>query len=135
VDALFTGLNLGLVAIAVYAMVRTQRIESRLRDALREAGELQEWVASLERQHLKLRGSFFASRSEKSTTAVVPRHPVFGNAYAVCENYAIAQRDGPTSTAAACECDYCAAVRKGRDAFRAAAVPKAVVGAKVGPAK
>lgn len=36
----------------------------------------------------------------------------------VCENYAQAQREGPLSAAASCDCPYCTAKRTERDALR-----------------
>ena len=43
---------------------------------------------------------------------------------AVCENWGIAQREGPRSDAASCECDYCTERRKLREHVRAQLVPK-----------
>lgn len=42
----------------------------------------------------------------------------------VCENWMIAKREGPSSTAATCECDYCAYQREARRQARAILLPK-----------
>ncbi|HZN25345.1 MAG TPA: hypothetical protein VFB75_14055 [Burkholderiales bacterium] len=51
-----------------------------------------------------------------------------GIAGSICDNWSIAQRDGPRSEAASCECSYCVGRRAERRALRAALVPKTVQG-------
>jgi hypothetical protein len=46
----------------------------------------------------------------------------------VCENWHIAQVDGPGSDAARCECDYCLGRRAIRESERARLVPKSNAG-------
>jgi len=43
---------------------------------------------------------------------------------ATCENWAVAQREGPTSSAARCDCSYCETRRAEREHVRAQLVPK-----------
>lgn len=42
----------------------------------------------------------------------------------VCENWALAQLDGPQSKAARCDCEYCDSMRRARAAVKAALVPR-----------
>lgn len=89
---------------------------------------------SLHSQHLKLRGQFHAFKAqldqdelpliESDVQALKGRldpTPRFDNP---CENYLVAQRDGPTSPAAQCECVFCEQMRAQRRDFRAAARAK-----------
>lgn len=102
---------------------------------------------SLEAQHKKLNGRFYALRQEldfegadaESEASTMERRregswnalrggPLPLDAQTVCEQWAIAQRDGPHSPAARCECAYCTERRAHRERQRNALVPKTVQG-------
>jgi len=51
-----------------------------------------------------------------------------GDAYDVCENWEVAQREGPTSRAASCECAYCDAKREPKKRLRNLEVPRTIRG-------
>lgn len=93
---------------------------------------LERELDALRRELRKLAGKFYAMRAELDDDVFNP----LGDAETVeelalpgtCENYAIAQRDGPTSPAALCACQFCEAMRLNKQMARAAVVPKTVQG-------
>lgn len=71
-------------------------------------------VVALDEQLNKLRGHVYVAR-RKDRQDELPRVPEGGE----CENWRTAQRDGPSSPAAGCECEYCNARRADRAQRRA----------------
>ena len=90
---------------------------------------LERELESLRRELRGLAGKFYAARREREpddepmSRSDTAQHAIPGS---VCDNWTAAQREGPLSEAASCECAYCVARRAARTAFRAAAVPKTV---------
>jgi hypothetical protein len=77
-------------------------------------------VETLTQQHRKLRGAFYQSRAP-----IEPEPPAEDQLELdVCDNWRRAVVEGPTSSAASCECNYCARARVNRAAVRAKLVPK-----------
>lgn len=122
-------------AIAVGAALRCLRLADDCDDALtkglREAGKLNAMagrlialegaVESLAAQHRRLAGKFHADKAERAETALTDPMALGTHPQAIaaaCENYLTAQREGPRSEAASCECDYCVSRRADRDALR-----------------
>lgn len=86
---------------------------------------------ALRRELRKLSGKFYASQRDAENDldaqryyerTGIPASVLPGNAptTAVCENYAAAQLEGPSSKAAKCECLYCMTRRNARAAEKAA---------------
>ena len=94
-------------------------------------------LESLEAQHKKLNGRFYALRQEldiegaDTENAVMHRaaQPVLPlDGMIVCEQWTLAQQDGPSSPAAQCQCAYCQRRRAERERARNELVPKTVRG-------
>lgn len=115
-------LFLGCIVCAVLAFrARNECVDTE--NALRRyVGRIAALEAELEvvtKQLQKLRGKLYASKTadeEKLQIEIANSPP--------CENWLIAQRDGPRSAAAKCECADCTRRRSEREAFRAQHVPK-----------
>lgn len=76
---------------------------------------LERETEALRRELRKLSGKFYASQREHEQVLDIIQD---ADDPPVCENYAVAQREGPKSTAASCECDYCTRRRKEKREFR-----------------
>lgn len=100
---------------------------------------------ALRRELRKLSGAFYAFKRDVEDELLpdelpdlpIERYPALAARWeaaqqalpaSICDNWSIAQRDGPTSDAASCECSYCVGRRAERRALRAALVPKTVQG-------
>lgn len=70
---------------------------------------------ALRRQLQKLSGKFYAAQREATPEPLDSNPPAPA---VVCENWGLAQQQGPRSEAASCECDYCVGRRRDRRAFR-----------------
>lgn len=96
-------------------------------------------IESLTAQLQKLRGQFHAFKVNVEDTVIADYHlqpdphdairvPVPGvpgaSTAPYCENYGLAQREGPRSEAASCECGYCVEMRARRSMVKAALIPK-----------
>jgi hypothetical protein len=101
------------------AYAACQHSEARLLQQRGRIVGLEGAVENLDAKHRKLAGRIYADEQHGNLPA--PAAAVAGD---VCENYARAQIDGPTSAAAQCVCHFCEAKRAERAQFRAAAVPK-----------
>jgi len=127
---LSTGLSTGLAAgIAIWAAIVARRAGSRAESEARRLSVMRGRVLTMEAelealtsQHRSLRGKFYASRGQKEETP--HEDPATLENWEVCDNFQLAQRDGPRSPASACECAYCTDQRARRAAARAAFVPK-----------
>jgi len=92
-----------------------------LRRTLGRITALESEHATIMSQIAKLRGKVYALRPEPPFT---PESQTTTFPSMVCENYAIAQSQGPQSKAAQCECDYCTRKRAERAQLRAAMLPR-----------
>lgn len=97
----------------------------RLRAERERVTTLEREVESLRRELRSLSGKFYAEKREREpvSSSDTGQHAIAGS---VCDNWTAAQREGPLSEAASCECAYCVSRRAARAAFRATAVPKTV---------
>jgi hypothetical protein len=100
--------------------VEARRLVERVTDRDARLIELEQGLASLLKQHTRLRGKFYAEKPEKPETVIARTDP----SWPACENWLSAQTLGPSSPAAKCGCDYCISKRNDRDAARAKLVPK-----------
>lgn len=78
----------------------------------------------------KLRGQFYALKAALEDPSPPPPPPpdsqqrLFADTPPLCENWNLAQREGPLSPAARCDCNYCAEMRHRRDLARKELIPK-----------
>lgn len=84
-------------------------------------------LETLGAQHRKLSGKFHAAKDSET-----PRPADVGSAPAglrtpapYCDNFQMAQLQGPQSDAASCECGYCVEMRARRSAIKAELLPAA----------
>lgn len=95
---------------------------------------LEHGLENLHHQHRKLAGRVYANErfdvvdDNQEGSELVPIPELDGRV--LCDNWKLAQVEGPQSRAAKCECQYCVAARAARSAARAALVPRAIVGGK-----
>lgn len=134
-DYLLTGLYTALAVVVVLAALRANASRvacdksARRMEAMRgRLISLEAAVDSIDRAHRKLSGRFYAERQsreeERPTIADVDGKEVWADDDPHCENYRLAQIEGPLSAAASCECDYCVRHREERRALKARFVPK-----------
>lgn len=132
---LFTALEVACLFGAFYALTRcikslddTHKAEFRIEKTGLALAAERHRIASCERELAtmtrwlqKLEGKFNASQRDlgqrDAEERIADAHVQLISA-PYCENYEIAQREGPTSKAAACECNYCKGRRAAKDAFR-----------------
>lgn len=154
-DWLYTAIELVILTGCVLALTRCERLYEGARDTLRDVERhcskiaeersrltgLERDLDALRRELRKLSGNFYAFRTKVEEELPeddelerlgygdgnVDRR-AFALAGSICDNWSIAQRDGPKSDAASCECSYCVGRRAERRALRAALVPKTVQG-------
>lgn len=144
-EILLTALSLAALCGCFLAFTRTQRVadeasmwaRSAEKSALALKSErdritvLERELDALRRELRKLSGKFHASQREvpddiqeaefrRKQIDFVPYTAPLG----VCENWLLAQRDGPRSEAASCDCEYCVAQREQRAQLRKSLVPK-----------
>jgi hypothetical protein len=96
--------------------------EHRLAIMRGQVAGLEAAMMGLHEQHKKLAGRVYADQYWNGQRAEQPMlEPVEpdGRSRDICENWATAQREGPSSRAAGCECAYCNARRADRAARRA----------------
>lgn len=106
---------------------RAEHSEHRLAIMRGQVKGLEVGMAALDEQHKRLAGRVYADeywrgkRKEQPDLLAtpLPDEGRFLHTGPVCENWKIAQRDGPTSPGARCECEYCNARRADRAARRA----------------
>jgi hypothetical protein len=93
-----------------------------VRPEIRYQGVLEE-NAEIQNQQVKLAHMVKSAvgRLDYSRRGQPPEASAVG---AGCENFALAQLEGPTSAAASCECDYCVSMREARSRVKAALTPK-----------
>lgn len=117
-----------LAAMAREAQQDAAAEASKLRAMIGRLVALEGAHESLGAQHRKLSGRFYAYIAEDHQAEPEPQgatyatdplatHNLIANSR-TCENYAVAQREGPLSPAASCECDYCVGRRRERDELR-----------------
>lgn len=139
----FTALQLVILSFGVYLVWRAGDHERSALDTLHdiEATALklraerdrvtvaERELDALRRELRKLSGKFYAAQREAEVAAAlgVDLGDEFGQ-LDICENWAVAKVEGPTSAAAQCQCNYCLAQRAQRDAQRRALVPPTVRG-------
>jgi hypothetical protein len=114
-----------LVAIAcVYACFKSVKecdaIERALRQAIGRIAALEHEQAVIASHVHKLRQKIYSTKSEEKAIEIANATATL----ATCENYSAAQREGPQSQAAKCDCAFCEAKRAERDALRVKLVPK-----------
>jgi len=119
---------------------RSARDDLRTQKSKLTAQEAQTEV--LAHQLAKLRGQFFAfkKQADEREEDRDDREEEYGlgveaaqfaaspTAWTPCENFKLAQVEGPQSKAASCECLYCSRQRRARGALRAALIPKTASG-------
>lgn len=109
-----------------------QRSAERLLGMRSELGAVEAALQSLTAQHRKLAGRVYADEYWNGQRAEQPQldvhAPVSERDTGGCENYRIAQIEGPQSQAAKCECALCVEARAARAAFRSQVVPKTARG-------
>lgn len=100
--------------------------EARSCNSLRR--KLYDGLADLDRvddSFRKLRGYVYGKlQHEPSARLPILQNELVKPTTEQCENWATAQRDGPTSAAARCECQYCEGKRAERRQLRSAVIPK-----------
>jgi len=123
-----TGLFTAIALAALYVIRRevddVRLTSHRLHKQAAQHELILEEVAALSKRQAKLAGRFYRELRDDpdpNPTAALP-HP--DDQFPFCENFARAQRDGPNSAAAGCECAYCQAMRLHRHNVKAALVPK-----------
>lgn len=79
--------------------------------------------AALEKRIQKLAGRFYRDLRDEPASEPQPAFDPLWDA-AKCENWTAAQRDGPGSAAAMCDCDHCVGARAARHDAKSALVPK-----------
>jgi hypothetical protein len=116
------------VALAYRAADLCDRHAKRLGNLRGNVFELEGALAQLANQHRKLEGRFYgtlgAARARIEETKDAIETPQPSDVLVVCENWSKAQKTGPKSDAASCQCDYCVAMRELRHNVKAALVPK-----------
>lgn len=128
-ELLLTGSALALLgcifcaAMAFRARNECVDTETSLRRLIGRIAALEAELEVVTKQLQKLRGKLYASKTaeQEILTNEIAR-PFLGGV--ICENWKTAQRDGPRSDAARCECDYCTAKRAEREALRKQLVPR-----------
>lgn len=91
----------------------------KLRTELPRLTAAEREIETLRRELRKLSGKFYASQREEIEIAdTYASDPIATHNLVPCDNYAIAQREGPNSKAAKCECDYCTRRRKEKAEFK-----------------
>jgi hypothetical protein len=137
----------GLILIAcawalqrcIFHADRIRAHRARLEDVDAELHKLALKQESTLKQLQTLRGRFYAVTAtpdddEEVSTMERRKHgswnalkggPLVPLAAPFCANFGQAQLEGPTSTAASCECGYCAEMRDRRAAARKADLPRA----------
>ena len=110
-------------ALAFQARNECIETENSLRRYVGRIAALEAELEVLQKQLQKLRGKLYATKADEQErlTNEIAR-PFLGGV--ICENWKLAQRDGPRSAGAKCECDYCTAKRAEREALRAQLVPR-----------
>lgn len=98
-----------------------EKIALALRAERDRVTTLEREVDALRRELRKLSGKFYASLREDEPT-VIDTVKNDNNEHVpvslFCPNYGIAQKEGPQSKAAKCDCGYCSEMRARREAFR-----------------
>jgi hypothetical protein len=124
---LFTVLSTVAALVAVLAAAhahvssdRAQREGKRIGALRARVMTMDALLESLQHQQRKLSGRFYANLAKEFEVIVTPQTP----APKVCANWAEAQLEGPQSTFASCECDYCSVMRAERERVRRELVPK-----------
>lgn len=152
---IFTAFALVFCLVGVGAAVHVLRTADRVDDMLRDVTRVAQKLASerarvtvcenegdaLRKQLQTLRGAFYSFKAKVEEDMPLEDdlerlgygdgnvdQRSFALAGSICDNWSIAQRDGPRSDAASCECSYCVGRRAERRALRAALVPKTVQG-------
>lgn len=101
---------------------RAVHSEHRLAIMRGQVAGLEAAMMGLDAKHQKLAGRVYADEYWRGKPdrqpELEPTNPA-GDSYDICENWQTAQRDGPSSPAAGCECAYCNAKRADRAARRA----------------
>lgn len=128
-EVLFTVLSLcALVVCALLALdaresaIRAGQSEHRLSIMRGQVKGLEVGLTALDESHKKLAGRVYADqywRGKRDEQPELTPSAFAGVDSVECGNWAIAQREGPLSEAAKCECSYCEAKRADRARRRA----------------
>jgi hypothetical protein len=135
-EVLLTGFALFAMAFCAYFAWRAgesaesaKHSEHRLAIMRGQVAGLEAAVVALDDRLKRLNGKVAADRywnnQRDEQPQLAPVRPD-GSSRDVCENWALAQREGPTSAAAQCVCDYCESMRADRAARRAKLPPKPI---------
>ena len=133
-----TVLSTAVALVAVIAARFAVASSLSLARGLTRLSALDDLIDVLDQQHRKLAGRFYVSlRRDRVPNLHEEWQPLPGNGGdlgrgldtrppngPVCENWSLAQLEGPKSAAARCECEYCESMRRARRAVKAALVPR-----------
>lgn len=131
-----TALSTAAAVIGVIAAVFAVSSSLRLQRGLASLEALEARLDVNESSLRKLAGRFYVTlRKDRAEIheegypvpgAGLQRRGVFGHepGNGGCDNWALAQLEGPQSKAARCECDYCEQMRRARATVKAALVPR-----------
>lgn len=108
---------------------RAEHSEHRLSIMRGQVAGLEASIMGLDAKHQKLAGRVYADEywrgKREDQPELQPAAPAIAGT--TCENWTTAQRDGPQSPAAKCECAYCESRRAARAAARATLKPPAML--------
>lgn len=99
-----------------------QHSEHRLAIMRGQVAGMEAWLTAQDEKFRKLAGRVYADeywRGKNDAQPELQPSSAAGADHVECGNWTIAQREGPQSEAARCECAYCAARRADRAARRA----------------
>lgn len=122
-----TSLQLLSVVVGVWLLMRSADAVAsvnhevhRLRQMIGRLTALEASHESLYTQHRKLAGKFHAQRWAQEQEQEQPDYEEARVAVdtATCDNYRLAQIEGPSSRAAKCECALCVRAREARNELR-----------------
>lgn len=100
--------------------LKAEAVGMKLRNERDRTTVLERDVEALRRELRKLSGKFYAMQRvviDDNTDRIEEAHVQVSTA-PYCPKYELAQRDGPYSDAAKCECNYCKGRRAAKEAFR-----------------
>lgn len=129
---ILTAISTGAAGVALWYALQAQRLCLQIGSTTARLIDAEGALESLRLQHQKLAGRFYATLrgsydSTESFEAAEPASSLSattsGPPGPPCENWQLAQIDGPLSRAAACGCGYCEHMRASRARTKAALTP------------
>jgi len=120
-NGIFTALSTAAVLVCAWHAWRCAQIAHELDHFV----TLEERLDAILTRLRKLEGRFNADVRWREPVDDQPGEMGIGQTANACENFALAQREGPNSAAAACQCVYCEGMRAYRRAEKARLLPAA----------